>query len=392
MKPTTRTRLILGGLVAVHVVLHFSAWFVDPSLSKFGQALHVDAVPQGILLGFWVAMGGRKMLPWRACLAIALPFAVIHGNVWCLEPNLRGWAQWEANYLFVPMFLIIVTLLVARVLGLRHVPAAAQRVLDTPIQFSLLEIFSWLTACGIILGIVKCVPDQLMFTYVPRVQHACFTFLALVLIWLLLEGRGLFLRSCLCALVVGLTSIVVAWAVDWELLWGYLFVFCVYSVWLIPSLLVIRWAGYRLEWQWRFGRKHRNQATLGYGGISERKQGMDTGGKPHRLRWYQFRLRSLFILMILASIGMSWIGIKLQDARRQREIVEEIEKLGGVVSYDYQLAEPYSDVPPGPQWLQTVLGNDCFATVVFVSLCNTGVTDDRLGPHKGAFTTPDLVA
>ena len=50
--------------------------------------------------------------------------------------------------------------------------------------------------------------------------------------------------------------------------------------------------------------------------------------KP-RLRWYQFTLRSLFIVMFLACIGMSWVSIKMQQARKQKEAVEWINRLGG---------------------------------------------------------------
>ena len=48
---------------------------------------------------------------------------------------------------------------------------------------------------------------------------------------------------------------------------------------------------------------------------------MNDTHKP-RLRWFQFRLRSLFIVMLLACIGMSWVGVKMQRARRQKETVE----------------------------------------------------------------------
>ena len=33
--------------------------------------------------------------------------------------------------------------------------------------------------------------------------------------------------------------------------------------------------------------------------------------------------------MFLACIGMSWVGVKMQQARRQKEAVEAIKKLGG---------------------------------------------------------------
>ena len=52
-------------------------------------------------------------------------------------------------------------------------------------------------------------------------------------------------------------------------------------------------------------------------------------------RWrFQFSLRTLFIVMFLACIGMSWVSVKMQQARRQKEVVEEIKKLGGVAGHD----------------------------------------------------------
>ena len=55
----------------------------------------------------------------------------------------------------------------------------------------------------------------------------------------------------------------------------------------------------------------------------------------HIFRWrFQYSLRSLFLVMFLACIGMSWIGVGVQKARRQKEAVEEIKKLGGTVFYD----------------------------------------------------------
>ncbi len=59
---------------------------------------------------------------------------------------------------------------------------------------------------------------------------------------------------------------------------------------------------------------------------------MNDTRKP-RLRWYQYSLRSLCLVMLLACIGMSWVGVKMQRARRQREAVEAIKKLGGEVTW-----------------------------------------------------------
>ena len=32
-------------------------------------------------------------------------------------------------------------------------------------------------------------------------------------------------------------------------------------------------------------------------------------------RWYQYRLRTLLVLVVLASIGMSWFAVKLQQVQ-----------------------------------------------------------------------------
>ena len=84
--------------------------------------------------------------------------------------------------------------------------------------------------------------------------------------------------------------------------------------------------------------------------------GMSDAPRP-RLRWFQYRLRTLFIVMLLASIGMSWVATRMQKAKRQRAAIEIIEKRGeGHVLYDYQFdssgnVSPNAR-PPWPAWLR----------------------------------------
>ena len=86
---------------------------------------------------------------------------------------------------------------------------------------------------------------------------------------------------------------------------------------------------------------------------------MNDTRKP-RLRWYQFTLRSLFIVMFLACIGMSWVSVKMQQARKQKEAVDEIKNLGGTVVYDYQVDAAGKLIkgaqPLSPKWLRNLLG------------------------------------
>jgi hypothetical protein len=89
----------------------------------------------------------------------------------------------------------------------------------------------------------------------------------------------------------------------------------------------------------------------------------------HRLRWYQYSLRSLFVLTVLVAIGGSWFAVKKQQVERERAAVRAIEELGGCyVGYNYQYDASGVPIPnakpPGPAWLRAWLGDDFFAQVV----------------------------
>ena len=105
--------------------------------------------------------------------------------------------------------------------------------------------------------------------------------------------------------------------------------------------------------------------------------------KPRRC-WFQYSLRSLLLLMFLASLGMSWFAVLAKRARAQKQAVEEIRKLGGQVVYDYEVQAgntgTFPAVAPGPVWLRSRLGVDFFATPVSVGFYSPSVTDDGLKP------------
>ncbi len=52
---------------------------------------------------------------------------------------------------------------------------------------------------------------------------------------------------------------------------------------------------------------------------------------PIRRRWFQFRLRTLLIAIVLLSLPLSWFGARLRKARRQKAAMEVVGELGGLV-------------------------------------------------------------
>jgi hypothetical protein len=89
-----------------------------------------------------------------------------------------------------------------------------------------------------------------------------------------------------------------------------------------------------------------------------------------KLRWYQYRLRSLFILTFLVALACSWLAVKMQQANRQKQAVEALRKLGAFVK-----------VESGSSWLRKILGDDFFNEVTSVYLSSSSyrrLTDSDL--------------
>jgi cytochrome bd-type quinol oxidase subunit 2 len=52
-----------------------------------------------------------------------------------------------------------------------------------------------------------------------------------------------------------------------------------------------------------------------------------------KLRWYQWRLRSLFLLTLLVAIGMSWLAAEMQDQRKQKAAADAMAGKQGWAHY-----------------------------------------------------------
>jgi hypothetical protein len=87
---------------------------------------------------------------------------------------------------------------------------------------------------------------------------------------------------------------------------------------------------------------------------------------------------------MLVAVVCSWIAVKMQRAGRQKEAVESIIQLGGIVYYDYQYDSrknlTRNAIQPDPAWLRNMLGDDYFREVTLVSFYNKklNVTDADL--------------
>ena len=55
-------------------------------------------------------------------------------------------------------------------------------------------------------------------------------------------------------------------------------------------------------------------------------------------RWYQYSLRSLFILTTLVAFACSWYAVEMQNAAERRAAIKEIKKLRGLVGYYHCIA------------------------------------------------------
>jgi hypothetical protein len=98
-----------------------------------------------------------------------------------------------------------------------------------------------------------------------------------------------------------------------------------------------------------------------------------TAPKP-RLRWFQFRLRSLLIIVALVAFACSWLAVRIQKVKRQMETIAAIEKLGGLV---------LPPAPSGPVWGLALSGINAVDDIEHVDLTGTQMTDADLRDLDG---------
>src|SRR5436305_6419234 len=101
---------------------------------------------------------------------------------------------------------------------------------------------------------------------------------------------------------------------------------------------------------------------------------MDTRALGRR---FHYSLRTLLVFVAIASIPFAWLGYKVREKQRERELVQTIRALGGQVALD---SEPNANVAGrkanhGPACLHRLLGDDFFASTVAIEI------DSRYASH-----------
>jgi hypothetical protein len=89
-------------------------------------------------------------------------------------------------------------------------------------------------------------------------------------------------------------------------------------------------------------------------------------------RWYQFSLKTLFVVVTLLCVGPGgFVVYEQKKARDQKSAVEAIERLGGNIYYD-------ENAPVRSATMRWILGDERFGNVDAVGFAKTSVTDADL--------------
>jgi len=147
-----------------------------------------------------------------------------------------------------------IALLAARLAGLRCLPPTGVEGPYSSFQFSVLDLMGWTTAIAILLSVwgysLRDTVGQYFSIISFVILHGSITCLALTIIWLVFGKRRLVMRVLASVLVFLMET------TEFTCLFGTAHVgrivayFAIFTFWLIVSLLVIRLAGYRLQWRW----------------------------------------------------------------------------------------------------------------------------------------------
>ena len=252
-------RFLIPGLVVVHLLLHalslwlpMGRWFKYSSWPLFLLFTGFMLGPsQGALLATWIALGRRGTL-WRVVLAAI-------GTVVYLGCFHRADDEWLALTTGEMAFMVAL-LLGARLTGLELTRFAQESAVRPRGQFFIRDVLAWTTALAVVLSAARFLILQgWYFNRYPKAVEffavfGSFAFIAVASLWAALGQRWLIVRLALPLAAVGAGAALLA-APSMGLSWEFTMILSPMAAWMVGSLLVVRWAGYRLSWHWRFSRK-----------------------------------------------------------------------------------------------------------------------------------------
>ena len=103
-----------------------------------------------------------------------------------------------------------------------------------------------------------------------------------------------------------------------------------------------------------------------------------TATRQFKRRWYQYSLRTLLLFVFVCSLPCSWLAMRLERAKRQREAVAALCAIEDCeVCYEYDPQTAHTDLarhfenwpdPPEPTWLEELLGAEIFHQALTVHI------------------------
>jgi hypothetical protein len=85
----------------------------------------------------------------------------------------------------------------------------------------------------------------------------------------------------------------------------------------------------------------------------------------------------MIVVLTLFCICLGWLGGAVRRAKKQMQAVEQLEKLGAQVFYDYEFEDDRAGVHPVPPpgRLKNLIGQHYFHNVIYIGFVSGGATD-----------------
>ena len=261
-----RSQAAIYTMVAIHVLLGsagvwtFIALPLDATVlgAILGFPLLALAPSQASLLGFWAAFAGRGNA-WRFVMVVTLVVGhyVLNDRVFD-----SGEMQFWLAVQVIQALPWLIAVLVARSLGLRLIHEIDRD--GDLFQFSLRQALGWMAAVGVLLTAVRWMPEDFPTSFLRpsgwAIPGGC-SLIAAASMWLTLGRRWLPIRLLLLPISVAAATTILKLGIGFLDVWVYATLMACEAAWLIVSLLVVRTAGYRLVWHWRFGAAESGDAS-----------------------------------------------------------------------------------------------------------------------------------